>query len=663
MNRVRSPKGVALGASSATSLLMLFLVSLGTAFVVAFGPATIAVAQHPGAANSAPPPAAGDGSLTVHVLHSDDPSQAGGLALALYALSPDGSPGFASGETNVEGLYTFSGISTDPGIVYLVGARFEEIPFGERVTFAEGETEARVDINVTSPTEVTTGVRVEELRIRLDWMGDRIVVREVLLLSNSGDRVIQLPADDPSRSIVTRSVQAGARDFAAGAGSIGDGLALEEGRIRFWGPLYPGEQSVEYQYSLPITSTGGGLRVPVELSRASNRVVVVAGTGGLDLQGSQLVEGSDVESDAGAALRTWTREGLARAETFDIELTLPASRLDPTLVSVPRGDVWLELDDTRLTATIDIQIEVEPGAPVAGSPDAPLLHVSIPKGATLQGVAPEAEALGLIPTGDPNGDPSNREIGFDVIGPISPGTTSLGYSYFMPARPEGVDLDMRFPGEVETLNVLIADTSLALDSSRLHRRRPFRSGTRNYLHREAFNIARDEVVDLSLVPLGATGLPQSASIALAIAAAAAGAFFLFVPLRTASREKLVLDTPLDRIRAERERVYSAIRDLDHDFETKKLEEEDYTQMREGLRAEAIELMRSEQEAAGTAGAPASAPTATTNANVGTTAGTGSHASHPETGAFCPSCGETVTASWRFCSHCGGDLHPPEQASG
>jgi hypothetical protein len=86
-------------------------------------------------------------------------------------------------------------------------------------------------------------------------------------------------------------------------------------------------------------------------------------------------------------------------------------------------------------------------------------------------------------------------------------------------------------------------------------------------------------------------------------------------------------------------------------------------MREGLRAEAIELMRSEQEATGTAGAPANASTATTNANVGTTAGTGSHASHPETGAFCPSCGETVTASWRFCSHCGGDLHPPEQASG
>ena len=623
--------------------------AIAIAIAVILAGATQTIAQHSGAASSTPPPPAGNGALTVRVLHRDNPAEAAGIAIALYALSSDGTPGFAGGETNAEGVFTFTGISTDPGIVYLVGARFHEIPFGERVTFAAGETLARVEIEVTAPTDRTADVAIEELRIRIDWMGDRIVLREILRLSNAGDRVIQLPAEDPTRSIVVRRLGPSAQDFSAGSGSIGDGLALEEGRVRFRGPLYPGEQSVEYRYSLPIPSQGGALRVPVELTKAAARIVVVAGTGGLEIQGPELIASSELHSDSGQSRKAWARAGLAAGEVFEIELTLPESRLDPTLLSIPRGDVWLELDDTRLTASVDIQIEVEPGAPVAGSPNAPLLHVSIPKGATLQGVAPEAESLGLIPTGDPSG----LDSGFDIVGPIGPGTTSLGYSYSMPARPEGLALNMRFPREVQTLNVLIADTGLALDSSRLHRRRPFRSGTRNYLHREAFNIAPDEIVDLSLAPLGPSGLPQSASIALAIAAAAMGAFFLFAPLRTTAREAATRDSPLERIQAQRELIYTAIRDLDHDFETAKLERDDYTQMRDGLRAQAIELLRSEREAAAQEGAEPGSPSATFAVA----------ANEPRTGTDCPSCGEAVTASWRFCSHCGADLNPAEEASG
>lgn len=614
--------------------------------------ATQAAAQHSGAASSAPPPPAGNGALTVRILHRANPAEAAGISIALYALSSDGTPGFAAGETNAEGVFTFTGISTDPGIVYLVGAHFQQIPFGQRVTFAAGETEAQVEIEVLAPTDRTAGVAIEELRIRIDWMGDRIVLREILRISNAGDRVIQLPAKDRSRSIVARRLGPSADDFSAGSGSIGDGLALEEGQVRFWGPLYPGEQRVEYQYSLPIPAEGRSLRVPVELTQSAARIVVVAGTGGLEIRGPKLIASSDLRSDSGPSRKAWARAGLAAGEVFEIDLTLPESRRDPTLLSIPRSDVWIELDDTRLTASVDIQIEVEPGAPVAGSPDAPLLHVSIPKGATLQGIAPETEALGLIPTGDP----AKGKVGFDIIGPIGPGTTSLGYSYSMPARPEGVQLEMDFPGEVQTLNVLIADTGLAIDSSRLHRLRPFRSGTRNYLHREAFHIARGEIVDLSLVPLGATGLPHSAAIALAITAAAAGAFFLFAPLRITTRDVIVRESRLDRIQAERELIYSAIRDLDHDFETAKLEEDDYTKMRDGLRRQAIELLRSEREAAAQEGQQAE-PTGP--AQITSVAAT----SEPRTGAYCPSCGGSVTASWRFCSHCGGDLNRAEEASG
>jgi len=643
MNRIRL-------LSRAAGLLALLLVV-----------ALPASAQHPGTGTQAPPPPAGDGALTVQVLYPSDPAATAGVTLALYALGPDGTPGFANGVTDADGRYVFTGISSDPGIVYLVGARFREIPFGERVTFPDGQKQAQVSIEVSTPTDRTDQVSVEELRIRLDWMGDRIVVRELARLVNAGHQVVQTPTDDPKRAIFTRPIAADAKDFEARAGSIGDGLELEEGAVRFWGPLYPGDQRVEFQYSLPLPQGATKLRIPVELSQPAARLVVVAGTAGLQIEGAKLVASRAVKSDAGQPLEAWARAGLAASKPLHFDVTLPESRSDPSLVSVPRTDVWLELDDTRLTATVDTQIEVPPGAPVAGTPEAPLLHVTLPDGATMQGVAPDAEALGLVPM--PSG-------GFDVVGPIAPGTTSLGYSYLLPARPDGVDLELKFPREVGTLNVLIADTELAVESSRLHRLRAFHSGTRNFLHREAFNITPDETVDLALRPLRATGLSANTSIAITIIAAAAAAFFLVNPLRQSTRRAPTVDPALVQIHDEREAIYSAIRDLDHDFETGKLEAADHAQMRAGLREQAIALLRAERATATSEASPA-AGTAT-SAVAKTDVKTGGRAvdamdgpsrppatatAEPMTGRFCPQCGGAVTPAWHFCSHCGGRLNP------
>ncbi|HEB90060.1 MAG TPA: hypothetical protein ENI85_10850, partial [Deltaproteobacteria bacterium] len=264
-------------------------------FVFAAAAAHPAHAQHPGTGTNAPPPPPGNGELTVQILHPADPSQAAGIDLALYALSPDGTPGFVGGKTDAEGRYTFRGISTDPGIVYLIGARFHEIPFGERTTFAAGQSEARVEIEVSEPTERVDGVEVEELRVRVDWMGDRLVFQEVLRLSNASGRVIRLPTDDPDRSIVVRPLGPDVRDFSAAGRSISDGLVLKDGRVRFQGPLYPGEQRVEYQYTRRIPEDTRTLRFPIELGSPARRVVVVAGTSGLEISGPGFVASNDLQ--------------------------------------------------------------------------------------------------------------------------------------------------------------------------------------------------------------------------------------------------------------------------------------------------------------------------------------------------------------------------------
>ncbi len=631
--------------------------ALIAALLLSNGTTGSARAQHSGDTGTAQPPPAGDGRIAVRIINPDDAKDVAGLEIALYSLASDGQPGFTSGQTDAEGRVAFPGVSNDPGIVYLIGARYREIPFGERVTFEAGAAEAAVEIEVSAPTDRAVGVRVEELRVRLDWMGDRVLVREIVRLVNPGRRVIQLAKGDGASgaqapAIFRRRLSPAARDFEAGTTSLADGLTLEDGVVRYVGPLYPGDQRIEYQYTLASPPKAERLRVPVELDQPTTRVVAVAGTAGMAISGPGLVASSEVSSDSGKRLEAWARGALGAHEKSFFEAALPETRLDPALVSIPRADVWLDLDDTRLTATVDIQLEVAPGAPVSGTPAAPLLSVTLPEGASLTGVAPEAEALGLVP---------RDRGGFDVIGPIGEGVTSLGYAYRLDAKPDGLALDLRFSRKLATLNVLIADTGLALDSSRLHRLRPFRSATRNYLHREAFNVLPDEAVDLRLEPLRARGLPRKAGMAFIFAAIAGAAAFVMAPLRQgAARDRTTGESALTRLRAERETAYVAISDLEHDFETGKLDGTDYTAMRDALRARAIELLRAERAEQS---APSAGSAAATAATISTT--TTITMTIPATAAsgdrFCPSCGTPRDPAWRFCASCGAALPARREA--
>lgn len=608
--------------------------------------ASAAWAQHDGPVGQAPAPAPGPGALTVAIVSDEADLDLGGLPLALYALSPDGTPGLANAETDAQGQHVFSDLANDPSIVYLVGVQHQGIPFGERITFAAGETAARIEVRVSTPTAQVSGVRIDEARLRIDWMGDRLLVTEILRFTSAGPRVIRLSPDAAGKALFSRTLPTGATDFNTGPTSIGDELRLEGDRVRFYGPLYPGDQRVEYQWSWPLDREATDAAISFQVDDPVARVITIAGTAGLEIEGPELVPSRALTDDDQSRLSSWTRGGLAAEETLPLRFSLPENRRDPIAVRLPRADVRLDLDDTRLEANVDLQLLVSPGAPVSGTADAPLLQVRLPAGASLEGVAEDAQSMGLVPTSDG---------GFDVIGPIGPGEHALRYAYRMPSQPSGVEIGMRFPRAVETLNVLVADNQVALDSRRLHRRRPFRDRTRNYLHRQAYNVSMTETVDLRLEPLRASGLAPTTARALVGIGAVVAVLFLVAPLRKSARKQRTADPELLRLREEREGVYSDIADLEHDFETGKLDEADYESMRATLRARAIATLREEQ--ALDPDAAVAAPD-----SVGADSPEGAETAPPsnpsaETGPFCPSCGERVDPRWRFCSHCGGPLEP------
>jgi hypothetical protein len=123
--------------------------------------------------------------------------------------------------------------------------------------------------------------------------------------------------------------------------------------------------------------------------------------------------------------------------------------------------------------------------------------------------------------------------------------------------------------------------------------------------------------------------------------AALAAAFLVLPLR-GGRDPSP-PTASSGLALEREILYESIHDLDHDFETGKIDAVDFRALRDELRAEAIALMRQER-----ASVPDSRPSQE-----------GPLKAVPGPSA-CPTCGAAVEISWGFCAGCGGGLEQKQE---
>jgi hypothetical protein len=81
-------------------------------------------------------------------------------------------------------------------------------------------------------------------------------VSERHTLHNPGSQVIYVPeAERGARAPLFRStLPSGASDFEGHAGAFSGGLTLSGREVVFWGPLYPGEQALEFSWALPAAS-------------------------------------------------------------------------------------------------------------------------------------------------------------------------------------------------------------------------------------------------------------------------------------------------------------------------------------------------------------------------------------------------------------------------
>jgi hypothetical protein len=574
----------------------------------------------------------GAGTIRGRIVHPQDPAAAADLAVALYALRPDGRPGLGGTRTDASGRFEFANVSEDPDTVYLVGTQYEDVPFGRRVAFEAGQSEIEIDVPIRAISGDASALLVVATIYKLDWIGSQLFVQVTHQLRNPDDTVIHVPVVERARRqpVFSARLPEGVVEFIDGQGGLDDGLARDGDSLAFWGPVYPGDQEVRYGFlldgptdhddgdpdrtftvALPQASGAGEVQI---LTRESDPRPIAEGLATLP-DTTMIEEIAYVRSSVG---------GFARGGVLEVKLDLPASSASVEALRIARADYWIDADDTAMRVTAEIQLANDSAvrllAPAGGS----LLRFALPDDAEFLGVSGPGQALGVSQT--PAGD-------IQVQGPVPPGQSSLGFRYSLPLKAGKAAFDLSFAVPVAWLNVLVADTGMIVESERLHRRRPFKQGTRSYLHREAYQVAADESIAIELVPFDRDEMPRSLSALAGLAVAVAAAAFLIVPLRRATRGVEAPAPVHSELALERENVYEALGDLEDDHATGKIDAADFERMRGDLRATAIDLLRRERDESVVA------------------------PSDVHAAATCPGCQRAIEPRWRFCSHCGQVLEP------
>jgi hypothetical protein len=572
------------------------------------------------------PVPAGEGEIRVRVVRGGG-SGAEGLDVVLYALSPDAAPGLAREVTDADGRVVFAGVAADPAIAYLVGVRAEGVPYGERVAFEADSTVVETEVAVAGTDTDTRLARLSAGTVRFDRGCDTLVVTEAHPIANPTDRVLYVPEDqrEGREPVLVRELPLQAGPLQSPLGMLPQGLERDGRELRFWGPVYPGSQELEFGYGLP--SGGSDVTFSWRFPRGAPGMSWLAPESGATLSAAALTSAAP-RTLAGAAYTVMSSERLAPGASVEVQVSLEASASSALALRETR--IWIELDDALLEATERHEIEVTGDEALEPGP-APLLCMRLPPGASDLRFDAAGQAMG--PTADPSG-------ALAIRGPIPAGTSSLSLSYQLPLAGGPAVFTRRFPLDLPLLEMFVSDTGVRPKTERLHRLRPIRSAERNYLHLQGFGFAADEELRIAFERLPVRReLPRMAALGFGLLAAGGCFAFLMGPLRSTRPEEARAPSRSDELNAELERVYGVIRDLDEDFETGKLSADDHTAMRSEQRARAVTLL-GQQRAAQQEPAQAAA-------------------SEPEPGAgqgrearFCIACGEALPARARFCPQCG-----------
>lgn len=377
-----------------------------------------------------------------------------------------------------------------------------------------------------------------------------------------------------------------AYDYSSGAPAVAASPVTATGQLS---PTQSPPAAPEQVSGYIVTGTPGqslppNLKVIFEYQRNSDSVII-SQTVPLDAQGRFVV--TETQMSHGDVMRARTDYDeityFSDVVPVGLQATLPITIYERTTdASTVRANVLhviAQSTDQGLSVN-EVYVLSNSADRVVANPGQPVLHFSLPAGATQISADPNMPADVLVPGGD----------GLNYFGSLSAasqGTQSIAFSYVLPKGTTVLDRVMSFP--IDVVNLLVqGDTQAIHVSSDRFEAQGVRSFEGNpYQLFQANSLAAGQTVPLKIEPAGAA---VDWRILLSVGLVVIGVVGLVVWRRSLKQPAPAADRS---VVIQKEALIDQIAALDDEFAEGKIDEANYKARRAKLKDKLVKLMEEE----------------------------------------------------------------------
>ncbi len=278
--------------------------------------------------------AAGQGKVDGQVINGTKdakPASTAGLTVTLLSVAQGATNMITStAQTDANGRYSFSNLSTVTTTQYLVATSYAGVPYYSDVfAFDANQTTIPVSTTVYETTTDPSVIKVAQTHVIIDVQTGVLNATEVVVVQGTSDRVlVGATADNPHGATLSVPILEGASDAQFSNPPDADGTTLQgNGVLTYTQPLYPGDNpsnSLVLHYTVPFNPPTHSFNLKLPYDSATLRIL--ASDVGETIQATELSAPTPFLPPSGGRFIQMSGSNLKAGTTISVTMTnLPAS--------------------------------------------------------------------------------------------------------------------------------------------------------------------------------------------------------------------------------------------------------------------------------------------------------------------------------------------------
>jgi hypothetical protein len=212
-----------------------------------------------------------------------------------------------------KGKFQFEDVTTDNE--YLVSTEYMDVNYYYSVAFEAGETTVYVEVGVCDSTDSDEAVRVEQAHTIINAEENDLLVTEVFVLLNDGDKTYV-----GTNGVLVFTLPQGAIDFQAPQEQAPDYEFLDNNRVTYLVPFPPGERQIIYAYTLPVLSHDG-LTIPLQVDYPTDVLDIMVAGEDIEVAVTQLTPADPIVTGTGERFIHFHGENILRNTVINLSLS------------------------------------------------------------------------------------------------------------------------------------------------------------------------------------------------------------------------------------------------------------------------------------------------------------------------------------------------------